>query len=46
MGRELKVSDGYITIGRMPIMLRSSHCRLSRKDVRARKQECPYDPGR
>ncbi|PIO52826.1 hypothetical protein TELCIR_25861, partial [Teladorsagia circumcincta] len=36
-----------LTIGRMPIMLRSSKCILKdlAEEELARVQECPYDPG-
>ena len=36
-----------ITIGRLPIMLRSKHCHLTgQSEARlAQKKECPYDPG-
>lgn len=40
------VSRKGIPIGRMPIMLRSSHCVLSTKEKNdAQKGECPHDPG-
>eukprot|EP01048_Picozoa_sp_COSAG05_P018671 COSAG05_NODE_2773_length_2659_cov_19.125781_1_plen_289_part_10 len=45
-GKEL-VRRQNVEIGRMPIMLRSSHCILSGEDHAglARMKECPYDSG-
>eukprot|EP00854_Cymbomonas_tetramitiformis_P015153 gene15153-17925_t len=45
--RRSKDGVGGILIGRMPIMLRSSHCVLAGKDEAqlARLGECPLDPG-
>jgi len=43
-----KVIKNNIMIGRMPIMLRSSRCILSRlttEEEMAHVNECPYDPG-
>ena len=42
-----KVTRKGVPIGRMPIMLRSSHCVLSGKSERdmANLNECPLDPG-
>ncbi|KAJ2079782.1 DNA-directed RNA polymerase III complex subunit Rpc2 [Coemansia sp. RSA 988] len=45
-GRSRVIRKGVV-IGRMPIMLRSSHCVLtgSSEEEMARMQECPLDPG-
>ena len=43
-----KVRKSKLPIGRMPIMLRSSRCVLSRlttEEEMAHVNECPYDPG-
>jgi DNA-directed RNA polymerase III subunit RPC2 len=45
-GRQIIVRRG-VPIGRIPVMLRSSHCVLTGKSDAelARMQECPLDPG-
>lgn len=45
-GRQI-VKRKNVMIGRIPIMLRSSHCVLTGKDEAelARMKECPLDPG-
>jgi len=43
-----RVVSKNIVIGRMPIMLRSSRCvlsKLSTEEEMAHASECPYDPG-
>lgn len=43
-----KVVSKKILIGRMPVMLRSSRCILSKlttEEQMAHANECPYDPG-
>lgn len=43
-----KIKKEGIMIGRMPIMLRSSRCPLSKlttEEEMAHANECPYDPG-
>lgn len=43
-----KVVRKKILIGRMPVMLRSSRCILSKlttEEQMAHANECPYDPG-
>ncbi|KAG1056958.1 hypothetical protein G6F43_001179 [Rhizopus delemar] len=46
-GRQI-VKRKNVMIGRLPIMLRSSHCVLSGKNEAelARMKECPLDPGK
>ena len=46
-GRQIVVKRNVV-IGRMPILLRSKHCVLSKPDAQqndAQHKECPHDPG-
>jgi DNA-directed RNA polymerase III subunit RPC2 len=46
-GKEELVIRNNVMIGRMPIMLRSSHCILANatEEQMAKYKECPLDPG-